>query len=88
MFKKYTSKSIFSEYFPELKLFEIATICLFLISVCFVLTFFETVSLHSHDCPGTPYIEQAALELRDHQFLPPECSGLRRVPPYLAICSF
>jgi hypothetical protein len=41
-------------------------------SFCFVLfCFFETVSLYSPGCPGTHFVDQADLELRN----PPVCAS-------------
>jgi hypothetical protein len=48
------------------------------------LVFQDRVSLCSPGCPGTHFVDQAGLELRNHLPLPPECWNQRRVPPHLA----
>jgi hypothetical protein len=39
-------------------------VCLFFF-FCFLFLFFETVSLYSSGCPGTHFVDQAGLELRN-----------------------
>lgn len=61
--------------------------CIYLFSRFFKKTFLTVLfSLCNSSCPGSPWVEQAGLELTDtHWPLPPKCWGQRRVSLSLAI---
>jgi hypothetical protein len=51
--------------------------------VCLVFVFRDRVSLCSSGCPGTHFVDQAGLELRNPPASASQVLGLRRVPPAL-----
>jgi hypothetical protein len=61
--------SVPSPPFKTRSLCRFLFVCLFFVLFCF----FDRVSLCSPGCPGTHFVDQAGLELRNHLPLPPKC---------------
>jgi hypothetical protein len=65
---------------------------LFLFLFCFVFVFRDRVSLDGPGCPGTHFVDQAGLELRNSPAFASQVLGLKACTttpsPKLVFCSF